>query len=217
MLFRSPKVKLGLQVDEKQTLGDLLYSLMLESHNDSAVAIAEHVGGTVEQFCVMMTEKAHELGATHTCFETPNGLDSENHYSTPYDMAVIAAYAVDNPKFIEITNTLEKQIPTEPLEGSKTHSLINKNRFIREYNGAIAVKTGFTGKAGHCFVGAVDKNNMTLIGGALGAGNDSNAKVRKYTDVKKMMNFGYSNFAKYRIIQEGLEAGSVQGSFLNEK
>lgn len=206
---KAPKVKLGLMVDEKQTLRDLLYSLMLESHNDSAVAIAEHVGGSVENFCQMMTDKAHELGATHTSFETPNGLDGESHYSTPYDMALITAYALDNPQFIEITNTLEKQIPTQPLEGSKTHTLINKNRFIREYEGAIGVKTGYTSKAGHCFVGAADKENMTLIGVALGAGCDKPAKTRKYTDVKKMLNYGYTQYDRYKVVTKGDEVGVV--------
>ncbi|MGL5675749.1 MAG: D-alanyl-D-alanine carboxypeptidase family protein [Cellulosilyticaceae bacterium] len=206
---RAPKVKLGLQVDEKQTLGDLLYSLMMESHNDSAVAIAEHVGGSVENFCQMMTDKAKALGANSTSFETPNGLDGESHYSTPYDMALITAYALENPKFIEITNTLDKQIPSEPLKGSKVHQLINKNRFIREYGGAIGVKTGYTSKAGHCFVGAADKEGMKLIGVALGAGCDKPAKSRKYTDVKKMLNYGYANYDPYQVVGEGEEVRGV--------
>ncbi|MGL4362673.1 MAG: D-alanyl-D-alanine carboxypeptidase family protein [Cellulosilyticaceae bacterium] len=207
---RAPKVKIGLLEGEKQSLGDLLYSLMMESHNDSAVAIAEHVGGSVEEFCRMMTDKAHEIGATNTSFETPNGLDGENHYSTPYDMALIAAYALDNSKFIEITNTLDKYIPSKALEGSKAHQLVNKNRFIREYNGAIGVKTGYTSKAGHCFVGAAKQNDMTLIGVALGAGCDQAAKTRKYTDVKKMLTFGFENYKQYELIQENEEAGVIQ-------
>ncbi len=206
---KAPKVKLGLKVDEKQRLGDLLYSLMMESHNDTAVAIAEHIGGSVEAFCAMMTEKAHALGAVNTCFETPNGLDSENHYATPYDMALITAYALDNPQFLEIISTLDKQIPTEPLEGSATHQLVNKNRFIREYTGALGVKTGYTSKAGHCFVGASQRNDMTLIGVALGAGCDKAAKTRKYTDVKKMMNYGYANYHPYQITEQDTSAGEI--------
>lgn len=206
---RAPKVKLGLQTGEKQTLGDMLYSLMLESHNDSAVAIAEHVGGSVEAFCEMMTRKAHEIGAVDTSFETPSGLDGEKHYSTPYDMALIAAYALDHPKFIEITNTLEMQIPSKELKGSRPHHLINKNRFIREYPGALGMKTGYTSKAGHCFVGAAKRKEMELIGVALGAGCDKAAKTRKYTDVKTMMNYGYANYAKYKIVDKDLGAGTV--------
>lgn len=199
---KAPKVKLGLHQGEKQRLGDLLYSLMLESHNDTAVAIAEHVGGSVEGFCQMMTEKAKEIGAEGANFETPNGLDGPNHHASAYDMAVIAAYAIDNPKFIEITNTPSIHIPTKEVEGSKPHDLQNKNRFLSSYQGAIGIKTGFTSKAGHCFVGAVDKENMQLVGVALGAGWDSNGKSRKYTDVIKLMNYGFNNYDKYKVLDE---------------
>lgn len=191
---RAPKVKLGLQVGEKQKLGDLLFSLMLESHNDSAVAIAEHIGGSVEGFCQMMTEKAKEIGAEHTSFETPNGLDSQNHYASPYDLALITAYALDNPKFVEIINTQNLSLPTVELKGSKPHSLQNKNRFLSMYNGAKGVKTGYTSKAGHCFVGAVRQENMDLIGVSLGAGWGKEGKSRKYTDIVKMMKYGYGNY-----------------------
>lgn len=199
---KAPKVKLDLRQGEKQRLGDLLYSLMLESHNDTAVAIAEHVGGSVEDFCKMMTEKAKEIGAEGANFETPNGLDGPNHHASAYDMAIIAAYAIDNPKFIEITNTPNIHIPTQKVEGGRPHDLQNKNRFLSSYQGAIGVKTGFTSKAGHCFVGAVDKENMQLVGVALGAGWDSNGKARKYTDVIKLMNYGFNNYDKYKVLDE---------------
>ena len=88
----APPVKLKLKVGEQQRLGDLLYALMLQSDNDVAVAIAEHIGGSVEGFCEMMTEKAKEIGAQHTSFKTPNGLDAEGHYASAYDMALIGAY-----------------------------------------------------------------------------------------------------------------------------
>ena len=207
---RAPKVKLNLKTGEKQKLGDLLYSLMLESHNDTAVAIAEHVGGSVEEFCTMMTEKAKVIGAENTCFETPNGLDGQAHYSTPYDMALIAAYALDNPEFVKIINTPQIEIPTTQVEGSKKHTLINKNRFLSQYEGAEGVKTGYTSKAGHCFVGAVKKEDMELIGVALGAGWDSKGKSRKYTDVIKLMNYGYNNYKKYKVLDKGEEKGSVK-------
>ena len=207
---RAPKVKLNLKTGEKQKLGDLLYSLMLESHNDTAVAIAEHVGGSVEEFCAMMTEKAKAIGAENTCFETPNGLDGQAHYSTPYDMALIAAYALDNPEFVKIINTPQIEIPTTQLEGSRKHVLINKNRFLSQYEGAEGVKTGYTSKAGHCFVGAVKKEDMELIGVALGAGWDSKGKSRKYTDVIKLMNYGYNNYKKYKVLDKGEEKGSVK-------
>jgi D-alanyl-D-alanine carboxypeptidase (penicillin-binding protein 5/6) len=203
---KAPKVKLGLKAGEKQYLGDLLYSLMLESHNDTAVAIAEHISGSVEAFCERMTERAKELGATDTAFETPNGLDGQAHYTTPYDLAVITAYALNNDSFVGIINTQTFSIPTKELEGSKKHDLQNKNRFLWLMDGAKGVKTGYTSKAGHCFVGAVEKQDMELIGVALGAGWDANGKTRKYTDVVKMMNFGYKNYKKYKVL-------STQDSF----
>lgn len=207
---RAPKVKLNLQTGEKQRLGDLLYSLMLESHNDTAVAIAEHIGGSVENFCQLMTEKASEIGATHTSFETPNGLDGENHYASPYDMALITAYALDNPEFIKIITTPSIAIPSEPVEGSKPHSLVNKNRFLSQYEGAEGVKTGFTSKAGHCFVGAAKKDGMELIGVALGAGWNQDGKSRKYTDVIKLMNYGFNNYKKYQLVEKDQAAGEIK-------
>ena len=94
---RAPEVKLHLKEGEKQRLGDLLYALMLQSNNDAAVAIAEHISGSVEAFCNHMTERAKELGATHTAFKTPNGLDADGHFASPYDLAIISAYALKNP------------------------------------------------------------------------------------------------------------------------
>ncbi|OON95577.1 MAG: hypothetical protein ATN36_07805 [Epulopiscium sp. Nele67-Bin005] len=196
---QAPPVKLKLKAGEKQKLGDLLYSLMLESHNDTSVAIAEHVGGSVEEFCNMMTEMAHSIGATQSSFKTPNGLDAEGHYASPYDLAIIAGYALENPKFVEIINTPNKTIPSEALEGSYRHDLQNKNRFLSMVSGANGVKTGYTSKAGHCFVGAAKRDDMQLIGVALGNFGNS-GKSRKYTDVQKMIEYGFKNFKPYVII-----------------
>ncbi|ONI43412.1 hypothetical protein AN641_10300 [Candidatus Epulonipiscioides gigas] len=196
---KAPPVDLKLKTGEKQYLGDLLYSLMLQSHNDSAVAIAEHVGGSVEDFCEMMTKKAHELGAVNTKFQTPNGLDADEHYSTPYDLALISAYALQNPKFIEIINTPNMNIPTKPLEGARKHELQNKNGFLHRMSGANGIKTGFTSKAGYCFVGSAKRGDMSLIGVALG-NFGSEGKERKYTDVKVMMEHGFSNYKMYTLV-----------------
>ena len=198
---RSPKVKLNLMVGEKQRLGDLLYSLMLESHNDTAVAIAEHVGGSVEAFCDMMTQKARELGAENTCFKTPSGLDAESHYTTAHDLALIAAYALQNPKFVEIINTKSITIPTKPTEGSRQHALQNKNRFLYSYDGANGMKTGFTSKAGHCFVGSAKRDDMQLIGVALAAGWGDGGRSQKYKDVITLMNYGFANYKKYVVLE----------------
>lgn len=202
----APPVKLHLKVGEKQRLGDLLYALMLQSDNDVAVAIAEHIGGSVEAFCEMMTEKAKAIGAMHTTFKTPNGLDAEGHGSTAYDMALIGAYAMNNPEFVKIVTTQNITIPTQPTENSKVHDLQCKNRFVYSYQGANGIKTGFTNKAGHCFVGAAKKGDMQLVAAALGSGWGNRGKTQKYTDVIHMMDYGFSAYQMVEVLspKEGI-------------
>ena len=202
-------VKLHLKTGEKQRLGDLLYALMLQSDNDAAIAIAEHIGDSVESFCEQMTEKAKEIGAESTSFKTPNGLDAEGHYASAYDMALIGAYALHNPEFVRIVTTATIDIPTMPTEGSRNYGLQNKNRFFYSYEGANGVKTGFTNKAGHCFVGAAYRNDMQLVGAALGSGWGSAGKTQKYADVINMMNYGFSQYKKYTLIESQKNVAQV--------
>ncbi len=197
----APPVKLHLKVGEKQRLGDLLYSLMLESHNDTAIAVAEHIGGSVEDFCEMMNQKAYELGATTTSFQTPNGLDAPKHYTSPYDLALIGAYALQNPEFVKIVTTENIAIPTTAVEGSKPHSLQNKNRFLYTYPNATGMKTGFTSKAGHCFIGSAKQEDMQLVGVALGAGWGDKGKTQKYQDVITLMNYGFKHYKKVKVLE----------------
>ncbi|MCD8036795.1 MAG: D-alanyl-D-alanine carboxypeptidase [Clostridiales bacterium] len=194
-----PKTRMGLSEGEEIKLRDLLYALMLQSSNDAAVAIAEHISGSVEEFCGSMNDKAAELGAVNTNFETPNGLDSDNHYSTAYDMAIITRYALQNEEFREIINTRQVTIKSDRC----TYTVVNKNRLLSEYSGAIGVKTGFTGKAGQCFVGAAERNGMTLISVVLGSGWGSIGKERKWIDTKNLLNYGFENFDYYDICIEG--------------
>lgn len=136
-----PDVQLNINTGEQYRLEDLLYSLMLESHNDTAVALAEHVGGSVEAFCAMMNEKAASLGLIHTCFETPNGLDSENHHTTAAELAVIASYALKNETFLKITNTTSYQF--NELTTGRSFTVSNKNRFLYMMEGAVGMKNRF--------------------------------------------------------------------------
>lgn len=186
-----PDVQLNIREGEQYLLSDLLYSLMLESHNDVAVAIAEHVGGSVEGFAEMMNKKAKELGCEHTNFVTPNGLDAEKHYTTAVELAKIASYAIKNPEFITITNTSSWQF--HELKNGRAFSVSNKDRFLYMYDGAIGVKTGFTGKAGYCFVGAVHKDNKTLVTSVLACGWPPH-KNYKWSDTVELMNYGKNNF-----------------------
>lgn len=206
---QAPPVKLKLKVGEKQRLGDLLYALMLQSDNDVAVAIAEHIGGSVEEFCEMMTEKAKEIGAEQACFKTPNGLDAEGHMASAHDMAIIGAYALKNPEFVKVVTTTTISIPTVETPGSVRHDLQNKNRFIYCYNGADGIKTGFTNKAGHCFVGGAKRGEMQLVAAALGSGWGKAGKTQKYTDVINMMDYGFKNYEKVVLVEPIAEAAVV--------
>lgn len=200
---RQPDVQLNVNTGEQYVLGDLVYSLMLESHNDVAVAIAEHVGGSVEGFAAMMNEKAEELGMTDTYFITPNGLDAEDengiHSTTAVDLARLAAYAIKNEKFIEITNT--KSYSFKDVEGKRAFSVNNKNQFLSMMDGAIGVKTGFTGDAGYCFVGALKQDGRTFVSVVLGSGWPPN-KTFKWKDTRTLMQFGIENYFPETIYDE---------------
>lgn len=150
-----------LRKDEQLTVKDLLYGLMLRSGNDSACALAYHVGGTIEDFVNLMNETAKKAGALNTNFMNPHGLDEPNHYTTAYDLAMITAYALNNPIFKEIVST--KQYVIEETNVSETRYLTNKNKLLKSLDGCIGVKTGFTTKAGRCLVSAAERDGMTLI------------------------------------------------------
>lgn len=202
----APKVKMNLTPGEKISLENLLYALMLESANDSAVAIAEHIDGSVEEFCKNMTLEAEKIGAKDTVFETPNGLDKGKHHSTAEDMAVIAAYALKNDTFRSIIATPRITFSS----GKKSYSLVNKDRLLTEYNGAIGVKTGYTGKAGHCFVGAAQKDGITLITVVLASGWGQAGKAAKWSDTKALLNYGFENFENKTVAEKGEELGEFE-------
>lgn len=187
----APKVKLYIKEGESYVLEDLLYALMLESSNDVAVCIAEGIGGSVEAFCDKMTQKAKEIGAINTSFKTPNGLDSDGHYTTAYDLALITKYALDNPEFLKIINT-----PSFTFSEKKTNkslSVDNKNAFLNMYKGANGVKTGYTGQAGYCFVGSVKQDEMELIVVVLASGWP-NHKTYRWKDTISLMNYGFNHY-----------------------
>ncbi len=203
-----PDVQLGINKGETYLLSDLLYSLMLESHNDSAVAIAEHISGDVKAFSQLMNEKAKELGCYDTNFITPNGLDATQtedgvekiHGTTATDLAKIMAYCIKNEKFIEITRassySFSNKVQDETgniVNGSRSFTVNNKNAFLSMMDGALSGKTGFTNAAGYCYVGALKKDGKTLIVALLGAGWPNN-KNYKWADTKKLMNYGLNNY-----------------------
>lgn len=197
----APPVKMNLQAGEELTLEQLLYALLMQSSNDAAVAIAEKVGGSVENFCAMMNKKAKDLGCIDTEFVTPNGLDKGNHHSTAYDMAVIGAYAIRNEEFIRISNTRNISFSSN----KKSYSIVNKNLLLDSYEGAIGIKTGFTGKAGQCFAGAAKRGDVTLVSVVLASGWGTAGKAKKWSDTKEILNYGFDNYKKYSIIGDKVD------------
>ncbi len=208
---RAPKVKMYLSEGEKIKLEFLLYALMLESSNDAAIAIAEHIGGSVEEFCDMMTAKANEIGAVNTSFKTPNGLDADGHYSTPRDLAIITAYGLQNKDFVKITNTKTVTFESDKRE----YTFNNKNRLLNEYRGANGVKTGFTGLAGQCFVGAAKRDDMQLITVVLQSGWGDAGKEQKWIDTKRLLDYGFENYKYVTLIGGEEKIGDIR--ILNSK
>lgn len=186
-----PDVQLNMQSGDEFYLGDLLYSLMLESHNDTAVAIAEHIGGTVEGFAKKMNAKAKEIGLKNTNFVTPNGLDDDKHYTTAKELCILATYAIKNKEFLDIIQTPSHSFSN--VSGKRTYSVRNHDAFLTSYSGAIGIKTGFTGNAGYCFCGAAERNGKTLVSSVLACGWPPN-KGYKWVDTKKLMDYGFSGF-----------------------
>ena len=164
-----PQVKLGMREGQTFYLKDLLYSLMLESHNDTAVAVAEHIAGSTEKFAEKMNEKAEELGCSHTYFITPNGLDGEDetgkHHTTAEELAVIMKYCImSSPKAKDfLTVTQMKEYSFSDCEGTTEYHCVNHNAFLAMMEGAISGKTGFTADAGYCYVGALTDGGRTFI------------------------------------------------------
>ncbi len=209
-----PKVKLGVKDQEQFYLKDLLYSLMLESHNDSAVVIAEGISGTVEEFAKLMNQKAEELGCHDTHFVTPNGLDDSDedgiHSTTARDLAAIMRYCImQSPKreeFLEITRTKNYQF--SDVEGSRRFSCVNHNAFLYMMEGALTGKTGFTSDAGYCYVGALERDGRTFIVALLACGWPNN-KSYKWKDTRKLMEYGIANY-QYRDVWEDVALPDVK-------
>ena len=185
---------LWLKIGEKQTLEDLTYGLMLKSGNDAAVAIAEYLGGSVEAFALMMNQRAKEIGAENTSFKNPHGLDAEEHFTTAYDLALIAREAMKNKIFRQIVSTKTYSIP---MEGEKwDRALKNHNKMLWRYDGCNGVKTGFTKKCGRCLVTSAKKGKEELICVTLNAPSD-------WSDHTKLLDYGFENYENNVLYKKG--------------
>lgn len=187
---------------EKILLKDLVYGLMLRSGNDSAVAIAEHVGGSVEGFTYMMNEKAQWLGMNASHFENPHGLDGETHYSSAYDLALLMAYSMKNDVFREVTGSEKYR------SENRDYAWMNKNKLLtRYYEPTNGGKTGFTKKAGRTLVSSAEKDGMELIAVTLNAPDDWN-------DHMHMFEWGFQNFETVKLQSEGMVKVNDQSYYI---
>lgn len=169
---------MGLKDGDSVSLKTLVKGMLLKSGNDAANAVANIVAGDIPSFVKMMNEKATEIGMYSTSFETPSGLDGENHYSTAFDMAILGAYAIQNPEFCSICSAESMVV----YYGSPPYrrTLTNHNKLLAMYEGAFGIKTGFTKKSGRCLVSAVKKDGKTLVAVTLNAPDDWNDHIKMY-------------------------------------
>lgn len=211
----APKVHLGVRKGEQFLLGDLLYSLMLESHNDAAVMIAETIGGSVEEFASLMNEKAAAIGCTDTHFVTPNGLDASDaggdHHTTAADLARIMRYCVwISPKaaqFLAVTQT--RSYTFWDLEKKNMFNCYNHNALLDQMDGAVSGKTGFTAKAGYCYTGALERDGKRLIVSLLACGWPSH-KNYKWADAAKLLNYGLESYMYRDVLDHSWNPGQIE-------
>lgn len=209
-----PKVRLGMKEGEQFYLMDLLYGLMLESYNDCAVAIAEHIAGTAEAFADRMNEKAAEIGCQDTHFVTPNGLDAEDeeggHHTTAYDLCLIMRYcAWESPQsetFLALTQT--RSYTFSDQEGN-SFTVNNHNSLLDMMGNVISGKTGFTSKAGYCYVAAVEDGGRRYCIALLACGWPNN-KNYKWADAKKLFGYGLDNYHLYTADETALDLDGIE-------
>lgn len=183
---KTPFTSLHLKPNEKLTMEDLLYAVMLRSANDAAVAVAEHVAGNTKAFAKMMNDKAKSLGCKDTNFVTPNGLNDPRHYSSAYDLCLMARYAMQYPAFADVVSTRKYAVNSRTVNRQDL-VIFNKSKFLKEYPGADGVKSGYTKQAGYCYVGSATRNGWRLISAVLKSDNASR-------DTAILMNYGFNRF-----------------------
>lgn len=199
---------MGLQAGNRLSLSNLAAGMLLASGNDAANAAALYLAGSQEEFAVLMNRRAEEIGMTESHFVTPSGLDDEAHYSTAYDMALLAREALGDPDFARIAGSASMQV--EFLEPAQKVTYSNHNKLLRTYEGCIGVKTGFTKKAGRCLVSAARREGTTLIAVTLNAPDD-------WSDHAAMLDYGFSQVRTVTLDGEGCPqslpvVGGDQGS-----
>ncbi len=189
---------MGLKTNSTVKMVDLLHGMLICSGNDAAVAIAEHIGGSIEGFSELMNQKAIEIGAYSTSFSNPHGLDAENHYTTAYDLAKITRYALKNPVINEIVKKSEFYYNGRTLKST--------NEMLTLYEGADGVKTGYTGLAGRCLVTSASHNDMRFISVVLFC----DTKNLRTSSSQKILDYSFNEYGKVILLEKGRILGSVQ-------
>ncbi len=174
---------MGLIPGDSVSLDELVYGMMLPSGNDAANATAIFLGNSTENFAVMMNKRAEQLGMTNTNFVTPSGLDDDEHYSTAYDMALLGAFAIRNPKFVSVCSSQKATVSFGNPPYLRT--LYNHNKLLGNYDYALGIKTGFTKKSGRCLVSYAKKDSAEFVAVTLNAPDDWN-------DHKLMLDYAFS-------------------------
>ena len=182
-----------LKAGEKMKVEDLLKGIAIGSGNDATVAMAERIAGTEEAFVKLMNDRAKELGLTNTNFKNSTGLDAENHYSTAYDMSVIARELVKHKKILEFTGTYEDYLRKD---SASPFWLVNTNRLVRFYKGVDGLKTGYTKEAGYCLTSTAEKNNMRLITVVM---NEPSTQIRN-GETSSMLDYGFNMYSVNKIL-----------------
>lgn len=196
-----------LQIGEEISVKDLLNALMIKSANDVAYVLAEHVGGSVNDFAYMMNQKAKELGCTSTHFVNPNGIHNENHYSTAYDLYLIAKYAMKNETFRNLVSTTEYTLPITNKYSNEDRSFRTTNDLINPdssnyYKNAIGIKTGYTSQAGNCLVSESSRDGLEFISVVLNGD--------RFTDSKKLFDYAYDNFTLTKIKEKNTVVDTIE-------
>lgn len=194
---------------------DLLYALMLNSANEAANVLAEHIAGSIDDFSIMMNEKAKELGCENTHFLNANGMHNDNHYTTAKDLAIITQYAMKNNTFKKIVSTLEYTLPSTEQYPNTNRIMKNTNLLIHPENSyyypyATGIKTGYTKQAGNCLVSSAKNENIELICVTLNAESTHNSSSYRFQDNKSLLEYGYKNFSNQKIVEKNTVVDNIE-------
>lgn len=193
-----------LQVGEKLTVEQLLHVLLIPSANDAAYVLGEHIAGSMESFCTMMNARAVELGCKNTNFVNGSGIHNENHYSTAYDLSLIAREVIKNEQYINISTKTSYTLPKTNKYDKEDRTFTTTNSLLRSssmyyYDGCNGIKTGYTDSAGNCIVAGAKRNGIQLIAVILGSDDTSTGLTAKYLDAKTLFDFGFNNYTQKNI------------------